>query len=249
MGDSDKLSELQTRVKQLVELLAGGSTRVFPEKFGSSHSTLSRIIKGHLEPTEGVLRTLGAIPEVNSNWLRTGEGEPIIQSSVASVPILSTLSASPSSNKREPERLHLGVPGNFASLYAIRAFNCVNESDFHALKIDESDLLVIDTDVSAWTARLSIGVEKLAIIELQDGLSLRFIRIDLEDGKRVVKTVLDSNMPRFRDSRQKAADAFREFGRELRSIEIPGDETTLSCFTKIDREAVVGRVARLERTF
>lgn len=64
------------RLDYLVEHLEGGKSAAFAEKIGVRRDVISRIRAGSLRLSRRYDAILKAYPEVDRNWLLTGEGYP-----------------------------------------------------------------------------------------------------------------------------------------------------------------------------
>lgn len=65
------------RISYLVDTLEGGNARSFSEKTGISEQSVSCLRHGKYKLGKFVVRIASAYPDVNVNWLSSGEGEPL----------------------------------------------------------------------------------------------------------------------------------------------------------------------------
>jgi len=66
------------RIDHLVMVLEGGNAKRFGEKAGISPQSVSSLRHGKYRIAGFAERILSAYPEVNPEWLTSGEGEPLL---------------------------------------------------------------------------------------------------------------------------------------------------------------------------
>lgn len=65
------------RLSQFVAVVHAGSQRQAAISLGVSPGLVSRILSGHCEMRNKLLRAIASIPNINSDWLASGIGSPI----------------------------------------------------------------------------------------------------------------------------------------------------------------------------
>lgn len=68
---------MKERLNYLIGILAGNNAAEFSRKTGADPSVLSRARNGGAIPSGLVWKICKAYPDVNREWLETGEGEPL----------------------------------------------------------------------------------------------------------------------------------------------------------------------------
>jgi transcriptional regulator with XRE-family HTH domain len=64
------------RIEYLIKVLEGGSGYKFAQKVGMSNASISRIRKGDYGIRLKIDAIIKAYPQINREWLETGEGYP-----------------------------------------------------------------------------------------------------------------------------------------------------------------------------
>ena len=75
---SAKLSEVALRIGWLLKKVWQGSQTKMARDIGVSQSVISHVVVGRQEPGRKLLAAIASNPLVNSRWLITGEGEPLV---------------------------------------------------------------------------------------------------------------------------------------------------------------------------
>ena len=73
-GDSDTA---RYRIQWVVDGPFAGSQRALALAIGFDPSSLSRVLAGHVPASKKLLQAIAQLPQVNEQWLWTGDGEPI----------------------------------------------------------------------------------------------------------------------------------------------------------------------------
>lgn len=73
----DKSEIYRVRIRQIVDRLFAGSQRAMAHRVGFSPGLVSRVLAGHAPVSEKLLQAIAQLPQVDEQWLWTGEGEPI----------------------------------------------------------------------------------------------------------------------------------------------------------------------------
>lgn len=79
------MNSFSNRIKQLVDHFSGGNNSLFAAKIGSSEANIRNYING-TEPRAGVLEAIANRFEVNCEWLLTGRGEMLKNTTSVSPP-------------------------------------------------------------------------------------------------------------------------------------------------------------------
>ena len=64
------------RIQYIIDKCCQGSATKFADSIGIDKFRLSRIVHGKLKITRLIVPILEAYPDINPQWLRTGEGHP-----------------------------------------------------------------------------------------------------------------------------------------------------------------------------
>ncbi len=75
---SANLSEVAIRIDWLLKKVWHGSQTKMARDIGVSQSVISHVVVGRQEPGRKLLSAIASNPLVNSRWLITGEGEPLV---------------------------------------------------------------------------------------------------------------------------------------------------------------------------
>lgn len=150
------LSDTAQRVLHLAELLSGGSHRGFARLVGCSQAVVSKIAAGQQEPGPNVLARIEHLPQVNSDWLRTGKGTPMIPVSAESnpsVPLAESLL--PGLLGEHPElltsrRVDVSVASYRDTIYAVEGAQCQSAAAGADEQFLPDDIIFVDTDPRRW---------------------------------------------------------------------------------------------------
>lgn len=80
-------SGCRDRIAQLIEVLFQGNQAKAARALGVSQPHISKVLSGARAPTESFLKTLARHEGVNPNWLFHGEGQPLLPSTVGTLPV------------------------------------------------------------------------------------------------------------------------------------------------------------------
>jgi len=148
-----------------------GKTREMARFLGVSHSVVSKVRRGLQGPGEQLLEALGEHPQANVGWLRTGEGEAILPSTVGSLPVVTAILPGPPSTCREMlggER-HPVVPDNERiTRYWLRMGICIP-----SLWVIPNDILLVET-AADHLHRLDLIDRRLCAVALESGMAARY---------------------------------------------------------------------------
>ncbi|MEI7684650.1 MAG: helix-turn-helix transcriptional regulator [Planctomycetota bacterium] len=172
---SKSLSPRADRFIYLMNKLAGGSQRNFAGLLGCSQAVISKIVNGEQEPGPHLIRLVRGLPGVDVEWLETGDGEPLVggtlQSAVGTVPMARKLiPGSIAKNRTYLTGCSVNVPATIATttVYGIEAGRCATMEVLGEEFIRISDILIVESDPSAWRFNVGVLDNRLVIACLHD---------------------------------------------------------------------------------
>jgi transcriptional regulator with XRE-family HTH domain len=166
MGSKKKLSHLAQRVVLLRERLAEGSSSRFAELVGCTPGAISHIVNARYEPGATILKRIARLPDVNAHWLKTGDGEPILDE--RTIPVADRLLPDPiarSGGCFTTERHSAQLPFSSASMYAIRACHAMGSELRAELLLQPRDILIVETDLKQRRQNLDSFNDKLCCVK------------------------------------------------------------------------------------
>jgi transcriptional regulator with XRE-family HTH domain len=69
--------DMYCRIIQVMELIFAGSQRQLAEAVHMSPAMISRVVSGKRDPSKRLIKAISQLPEVNADWLLTGNGDPV----------------------------------------------------------------------------------------------------------------------------------------------------------------------------
>lgn len=66
---------MKTRIRKIINIKADGNLKKFAEKCGVSQQTMTNAVKGVSCSADTIAAIVAACPDINANWLLTGNGE------------------------------------------------------------------------------------------------------------------------------------------------------------------------------
>ncbi len=151
-GDSETIRD---RILSIVDGPYAGSQRALALAIGFDPSSLSRVLAGHVPASKKLLQAIAQLPQVNEQWLSTGEGEPIqtkpqvLTDIGAIVPVAKQLlPGQPLEFEHFLSHRFLSVPRAFctATTYAIDVQSCKCDQELRARELlKPGDTLIVET--------------------------------------------------------------------------------------------------------
>lgn len=185
-SNPDQQNELRNRLKLLLSVLWDGNRAEMGRQIGISHTAINKVVNGRGAPGRKLLQAVAAHPKVNSTWLRTGAGTPLLAPREATPGLESTLPIS---------RLLLPVPPAEGNPFFTGQRWPVPASDYRAtryfleLKGDQpilcddrerfanGDLLLFDSDIAA-RSRITSNESGLCVVRTSgDELDVKLARL------------------------------------------------------------------------
>lgn len=260
MADQGRLSGVSRRVADLVELL-GGSQRAFAKRVGCSHSVIAKILRGEQEPGRRLLSRIAELPEINADWLLTGEGNPLVKvagSNEFRVPLASSLL--PGLPQEHPHLLSgesLAVPVGLHrdTVYAVHAACCIPASEDPEERFAINDYVLIDANPNIWRSNLQVLHQRLAVTALRSAnppvITLRRVQVAYDEPQErwKLRACLGAG---FRDASTYNIESDTDvdpLGRPIRCLEIgQASPVSMSAFgAEISVSEVVGVAIQLTR--
>ena len=214
-----KLSDVAQRVDLVLNQVWQGSQTRMAGDTGLSQSTISHVLRGRQEPGRRFLEAVSINPLINSTWLLTGKGEPLLTSGTEAhrrtLYVVTRLFAGHPHEHGDCLESTLEVPSPYyrPSRYwlPMEADNVLVRQE--SLKIAASDVVLFEPDRSGWPK--SIASHPCIVRNKNRKLSLDFIV--KATASRV--WLSDHAAPRAQLPRS---------GREPRAITLPGNTKTKS---------------------
>ena len=185
------LSDVSARVLYVRDAVAGGSNSELARRAGCSAGSISNIANSRNEPGASVLERIGQLPEVNSHWLKTGEGEPILDDRT----ILVATQLVPGPIAKNPhcfsmQRRAASLPYNTDSMYAIHVHSAMEPELQARLRFLPDDILVIETDLRARRRNIESLHRKLCCIQekRKSGAVVRLEHVLVADAGSLMRT-------------------------------------------------------------
>lgn len=257
-----KLSEMTQRIVLLVDLLGGGSQRGFAKIVGCSHAVIAKIVKGQQEPGKAILLRIGQAPQVNQDWLLTGEGEalvPQIQEEDRRVPVAECLLPGlPSDHLRLLSSKFELIPASLYrdSIYAVDVASCVPAYDDPEEHFLPGDLILIDADPTRWMRNLQSLQNRLCVTmspgSENEVITMRRVQVSYSQEQQTwsVSTCLDPKMAEWLRSKEKIRHELTEHGKHARFIDLRSPSEIAASkpfFQEIPASMIVGKAMRLLR--
>lgn len=166
---------LHARIVRLSELVWGGNRSQMGRDLGVDQSAISKVLAGKQEPSAKLLEKLASHPRVNSVWLFTGVGEPLIEGGLRPgvggyCPLLDELLPGPLAEHRDrlsgvsyPVASPFDTPTSY--WYRVPANTPVTISDH---KVQGGDLFLIETDPT-WTHKSAAVLGKFCGFPVKKG--------------------------------------------------------------------------------
>ena len=155
-GDSETIRD---RILSIVDGPYAGSQRALALAIGFDPSSLSRVLAGHVPASKKLLQAIAQLPQVNEQWLSTGEGEPIqtkpqvLTDIGAIVPVAKQLlPGQPLEFEHFLSHRFLSVPRAFctATTYAIDVQSCKCDQELRTREfLKPDDTLIIETSLDS----------------------------------------------------------------------------------------------------
>lgn len=152
--------KVRKRIEEIVESMFAGSQRAMALKIGYSPGSMSRVLAGHASPSKKLLQAIAELPQVNTQWLLTGEGtlfqtQPQVLTDIGSiVPVArQLLRGSPLESEELLSPRFLSVPRAFfsATTYAIVVESCNCDRVLRTREfLKPDDTLIIETSPDRW---------------------------------------------------------------------------------------------------
>jgi len=172
------LNTLGGRVELVLRELYHGDQSKMAAESGNSQPQISLVVRGERSPGRRFIENVAKNPRVNSAWLRTGAGQPIVPAggeaqltAGRSLPIASCpLPGSPQVNASLLSGASFPVAEPFFKesryFYAAQKADPVVRAE---LDIRPNDLMLFETDAEFWRSNVRVLVGKLCALKLRTG--------------------------------------------------------------------------------
>lgn len=256
---NSKPEEIQKRVARLIERAFFGSQRSFAQALGVSPALVSRVVSGVIPPSKKLLQAIEKLPQVNSDWLHTGKGEPtqtrpqVLTDLGAIVPVAKQLLTGPLLEFQDLlSHRFVSVPRAFFSptTYAINVKSCgCDQTLLNRESLNLDDTLIVETSPDRLSDVAGTDSKMLRVMYLPElGAALATGDVDyfrITGGLQQSKSEMDN---------PKTID-----GKKLRAILLDDDENDLIAETprrkmpptndRNESPTVVGVVTMLMRDY
>ena len=175
------------RVELILREVYHGDQSKMAAETGNSQPQISLVARGERFPGPRFIENLARNPRVNVEWLRTGIGEPFIpeqrpvSTSGLSLPVYKHPTHRTSGDSGLRPELHLRVGDLFGpTMYLLEAQSDDPVVHTPELKIAPGDLLVMETDHTAWGGNPRSLIGKLVVVRLRgsDGVDYTLARVE-----------------------------------------------------------------------
>lgn len=157
---TSKLSDTAQRVEWVLKKVWSGSQTKMAAEIGVSQSAISNVVTGRQQPGRKFLAAVASKSLINSTWLITGEGDPLItqgpESSRRALYVARTLFDGYPEDHGDQLGNMLEVPMRFyrSSRYWIEVQTGCPLTKFDSLKIAVGDFVLFEPDAKNWPANL-----------------------------------------------------------------------------------------------
>lgn len=227
---TSKLSDTAQRVDWVLKKVWSGSQTKMAAEIGVSQSAISNVVTGRQQPGRKFLAAVASKSLINSTWLITGEGDPLITQGPESSRRALYVARSLFDGYPEDHGDQLGnmqeVPMRFyrPSRYWIEVPTGCPLTKFDSLKIAVGDFVLFEPDAKSWPANL---VGHPCIVRTEHG-DLQLDCVTSQHNNKITTSGAESTQP------EVLAD-----GKHPRAFTFPNDEDRPTPKPKNPREVPV----------
>ncbi len=228
---TSKLSEAAQRLKWVLKKVWSGSQTRMAADIGVSQSAISNVITGRQQPGRKLLAAVASNSVINSTWLVTGEGDPLItqitEPGRRALYVVRRLFEGHPEDNGDCLGTMLEVPIRFyrPTRYWYEVAPGSPLTSYGDLGIRKGDFVLFEPDPKGWPQ--SLEGHPYIIRTLQDGLQV----------DHILKHHGDQIETRIKHSKEPIKD---EHGRNYRYVQIDNDEPRDSHTVKISDIVAVG---------